>query len=182
LDSIDDWGYNFTLIFHATRREEMQVLVMYHSRSGNTKRLAEHIARGVDEVEGVESVLKSTGEVQEGDFVNCSGLIAGSPVYFGTMAAEMKDIFDRYVTVRRKMEGKVGAAFATSADPSGGKETTIISILQAMLIYGMIVAGDPLDSTGHYGVACTGAPDETTLENGRKLGKRVATLAKKLHG
>jgi NAD(P)H dehydrogenase (quinone) len=158
----------------------MQVLVMYYTRSGNTKKLAEHIARGVSEVEGVEAVLKSTSEVSEGDFVSSDGLIAGSPVYFGTMAAEMKDVFDRYVTVRRKMEGKVGAAFATSADPSGGKETTIFSILQAMLIYGMVVAGDPLDATGHYGVSCVGPPDEGILENGRKLGKRVATLVKKL--
>jgi NAD(P)H dehydrogenase (quinone) len=158
----------------------MQVLVMYYSRSGNTKKLAEHIAQGASEVEGVEAVLKSTSEVSEGDFVSCDGLIAGSPVYFGTMAAEMKDVFDRYVTVRRKMEGKVGAAFATSADPSGGKETTIFSILQAMLIYGMVVAGDPLDATGHYGVSCAGPPDEGILENGRKLGKRVASLVKKL--
>jgi NAD(P)H dehydrogenase (quinone) len=160
----------------------MQVLVMYYTRSGNTKTLAEHIAEGVRDVEGVAAVLKSTAEVQEGDFVNCDGLVAGSPVYFGTMAAEMKDVFDRFVTVRRRMEGKVGAAFATSADPSGGKETTMFSIFQAMLIYGMIIVGDPLDATGHYGVACTGAPDDATLENGRKLGRRVAGLVKALRG
>ena len=48
------------------------------------------------------------------------------------------------------------------------------------MIYGMIIVGDPLDATGHYGVSCTGAPDEKTLGNARKLGKRVAMLAKKL--
>ena len=80
------------------------------------------------------------------------------------------------------MGDKIGAAFATSADPSGGKETTMMSILKAMLIYGMIVVGDPLEATGHYGVACTGAPDAKAVKNAVKLGKRVALLAKKIHG
>jgi NAD(P)H dehydrogenase (quinone) len=57
----------------------------------------------------------------------------------------------------------------------------MISIIQALLIYGMIVVGDPLDATGHYGVSCLGAPDAEAAENGRKLGKRVATLVKKLN-
>lgn len=157
----------------------MKVLVLYHSRGGNTKTLAEAIAEGVREA-GVEAVLKSTHEVTESDFLECQGLIAGSPVYFGTMAAELKAVFDKYVHLRKKMENKVGAAFATSADPSGGKETTIMSIIQALLIYGMIVVGDPMDATGHYGVACAGKPDEQTLQNGKKLGKRVAQLVKKL--
>jgi NAD(P)H dehydrogenase (quinone) len=46
----------------------------------------------------------------------------------------------------------------------------------------MIVVGDPMDATGHYGVACVGAPDEKTSENAHKLGKRVAELSKKLKG
>lgn len=157
----------------------MKVLVLYHSRGGNTKALAEAIAQGVRE-EGVEAVLRNAQEVTEGDFLECQGIIAGSPVYFGTMAAELKAVFDRFVHLRRKMENKVGAAFATSADPSGGKETTIMSIIQALLIYGMVVVGDPMDATGHYGIACTGKPDEKTLQNAQKLGKRVAQLVKKL--
>jgi NAD(P)H dehydrogenase (quinone) len=78
------------------------------------------------------------------------------------------------------MENKIGAAFATSADPSGGKETTMMSIIQALFIYGMIIVGDPLSATGHYGTACVGAPDEAVQENGRKLGRRVAELVMKL--
>jgi NAD(P)H dehydrogenase (quinone) len=158
----------------------MQILVMYYSRTGNTGKLAQEIAKGVQEVEGVTCVLKSVSEVGKDDFIASDGVIAGSPVYFGTMAAELKRVFDKYVGIRRKMEGKVGAAFATSGDPTGGKETTLFSILQAMLIYGMVVVGDPLDATGHYGVACVGAPDEETARNALKLGKRVAVLAKKL--
>ena len=78
------------------------------------------------------------------------------------------------------MGDKIGAAFTTSGDDSGGKETTIMSIIQAMLIYGMIIVGDPLDASGHYGVACTGAPDEQTAVNAAKLGRRVALMVKKL--
>jgi NAD(P)H dehydrogenase (quinone) len=160
----------------------MHVLVMYYSRSGNTKKLAQAIAAGVRQVEEVKCLLKPAEEVIKEDFVSCEGIIAGSPVYFGAMAAQLKEVFDKFVGVRPKMEGKVGAAFATSADPSGGKETTILSIIQAMLIYGMIVVGDPLDATGHYGVACVGAPDEKTAAHAAKLGKRVALLVKRLRG
>ena len=159
----------------------MQILILYFSKGGNTKKLAEKIAQGVNDVEGAKALLKNVNEVTKDDFISSDGVIAGSPVYFGVMAAELKKIFDDFVGIRKKMEGKVGAAFATSGDPTGGKETTMMSIIQALLIYGMIVVGDPMSATGHYGVACVGAPDDTTGENGMKLGRRVAELAKKLH-
>lgn len=160
----------------------MQILVLYFSKGGNTRKLAEAIAAGVDQVDGAGALLRRTDEVSAGDFENAGGVIAGSPVYFGIMAAQLKKVFDDFVGVRRKMEGKVGAAFATSADPSGGKETTMMSIIQALLIYGMVIAGDPMSATGHFGTACVGEPDEATKENGMKLGRRVAELALKLGG
>lgn len=160
----------------------MQVLILYFSKGGNTKKLAEKIVAGAKEVAGVEAVLRDTSEVTKEDFLNSDGIIAGSPVYFGVMAAELKKVFDDFVAVRKKMEGKVGAAFTTSGDLTGGKETTMMSIIQVMLIYGMVIVGDPMSATGHYGVACAGAPDEKIGENGIKLGKRVAELVKKLHG
>ncbi len=160
----------------------MHILVLYHSKTGNTKKVAEAVSEGVNRIDGVTSVVKSASDVTKDDFLECDGIIAGSPVYFGTMAAELKQVFDTFLSTRRTMEDKVGAAFATSADLSGGKETTMISILEAMLIYGMIIVGDPLEATGHYGVACTGPPDEKTVQNAQKLGKRVALLAKKVRG
>ena len=158
----------------------MQILILYYSKGGNTRKVAERIAEGIESISGVKALLKSTQEVKKEDFVDSAGVIAGSPVYFGVMAWDLKRVFDEYVVIRRKMENKVGAAFATSGDPSGGKETTIISIIQCLLIYGMIVVGDPMEATGHYGVACVGAPDEGTSENARKLGRRVAELCMKL--
>jgi len=160
----------------------MQILILYYSKGGNTRKLAEAIASGVEQVEGVKAVLRKTDEVTKDDFLNCDGIIAGSPVYFGVMAAELKKVFDDFVGVRKRMEGKVGAAFTTAGDPTGGKETTIFSIIQALLIYGMVIVGDPMSATGHYGVACVGAPDEKAIENGAKLGARVAEVAKKLRG
>lgn len=159
----------------------MQVLVLYYSRGGNTRKLAEVIASGV-ESEGVKAVLKGTEEVTKDDFVGSDGVIAGSPVYFGVMAAELKKVFDDFVGVRRKMEDKIGAAFATGKHHTGGKETTMFSILQCMLIYGMAVVGDPMEASGHYGAASLGAPDETSSDEGRKLGARVARLCKRLGG
>jgi NAD(P)H dehydrogenase (quinone) len=158
----------------------MKILVLYFSKGGNTRRLAEHIAEGVNSVEGAEAILKTTELVTKDDFLNCEGIIAGSPVYFGVMAAELKKIFDDYVGIRKKMEGKVGATFTTSGDPTGGKETTMMSIIQCMLIYGMVIVGDPMSATGHYGTACVGAPDANAASNAKKLGQRVAEIAKKL--
>ena len=158
----------------------MKILVLYYSKGGNTKKLAQAVLEGVDSIQGAEGVLKDTSNVIKEDFIEAKGVIAGSPVYFGTMAAQLKAVLDDFISTRRKMEGKVGAAFATSGDPTGGKETTMMSIIQALLIYGMVITGDPLSATGHYGVACVGAPDQTTCENAQKLGARVAALALKL--
>jgi len=158
----------------------MNVLVLYYSKGGNTRKLAEAVAQGVQQVDGVEARLCHSRDVTKDDFVSADGVIVGSPVYFGTMAAPLKQILDDFVGVRRKMEGKVGAAFATSGYAAGGKETTMMSIIQALLIYGMIIVGDPMSATGHYGTACVGAPDAATLENGRKLGQRGAALVKRL--
>ncbi|MCB2182307.1 MAG: flavodoxin family protein [Desulfobulbaceae bacterium] len=157
----------------------MQVLVLYYSKSNNTKKLAEEIAKGVTEG-GAEVVLRNTEEVTKDDFRSAAGVIAGSPVYFGVMAAQLKKVFDDFVGVRREMENKVGAAFATGNHHTGGKETTIFSILQCMMIYGMIIVGDPMEASGHYGVACCKEPDETAASDGAKLGKRVALLCRKL--
>lgn len=160
----------------------MQVLVLYYSKGGNTRKLAEAIAEGVDSADGVDALLKSTKEATQDDFLNADGVIAGSPVYFGVMAADLKRVFDDFIGTRKKMEGKVGAAFATSGDPTGGKETTMMSIIQCLMIYGMVIVGDPMSATGHYGTACAGAPDADAIENGRKLGQRVAEVTRKLRG
>ena len=160
----------------------MHVLILYYSKSGNTRKFADLVAEGVKSVSGLDAVMKSTQEVTKDDFVNAAGIIAGSPVYFGVMAADLKRVFDEFVGVRKQMENKVGAAFATSGFWAGGNETTIISIIQCMLIYGMIIVGDPMSATGHYGAVSVAAPDEKAADTARKLGARVGELCKRLSG
>ena len=89
----------------------MYVLILYYSKSGNTGKLARFVEEGVQSVPGVDAILKTTQEVTKEDFVNAAGVIAGSPVYFGVMAADLKRVFDEFVGVRKQMENKVGAAF-----------------------------------------------------------------------
>ena len=108
----------------------MQVLIMYYSRTGNTQKLADAIAHGVRQVDGVACVVKPVAEITEQDWLAADGIIAGSPVYAGSMAAELKTIFDTVGVRNQKMANKIGAAFATGDFPSGGKETTLYSGLE----------------------------------------------------
>jgi len=154
------------------------VLIVYYSRSGNTKQMAEHVAAGAREVEGAEVDLRPVEEVTPDDLLTPDAVIMGSPVYYGTMAAELKKLLDESVTHHGKLVGKVGGAFASSGGPGGGNETTVIDILKALLIHGMIVEGDPKGD--HYGPIAVGAPDERSQGECRRMGRRVAALAVKL--
>lgn len=156
-----------------------KVLVVYDSRKGNTEKMAKAIAEGVKE-SGVEVVLKRCGECTLEDLVKSDGIIMGSPTHFGTMSEGMKVLVDKSVQVRRKLENKVGAAFTSSGVFYGGNETTLFSLIQAMLIHGMIIVGDPMDATGHYGAIAVKEPDEKAREVCRKLGRRVGELTKRL--
>ncbi|MGC8998406.1 MAG: flavodoxin family protein, partial [Candidatus Bathyarchaeia archaeon] len=102
----------------------------------------------------------------------------GSPTYYGQMSARLKALIDESVKIHGKLEGKVGAAFTSSGGTATGAETTLLSILKAMLIHGMIVQGRADDK--HYGAAAVEKPDKEELEYCRELGKRTATLVKKL--
>ncbi|MEM2282037.1 MAG: NAD(P)H-dependent oxidoreductase [Candidatus Hadarchaeales archaeon] len=157
----------------------VKVLVLYYSRGGNTKSMAEEVAAGAREG-GAEVVLKSVEEAKVEEMVEADGIIIGSPSYFGGPAAEVKRFLDESLRVRGKLEGKVGAAFCSSRHRAGGRETTMLSILQSMLIHGMVVCGDPLSTGGHYGAAANGPPDEQAKRECRGLGRRVAELAGRL--
>lgn len=153
------------------------VLIVYHSQSGNTEKMARLIAEGVKE-EGIAAELKNVKDASITDLLNAQGVIIGSPTYFGTMAAEIKTFLDESVKYFGKLKGKVGAAFSSSALVGGGNETTVLSILQALLIHGMIIQGET--EGGHYGPVAIGAPDTRGSEECRQLGRKVARLVKKV--
>jgi NAD(P)H dehydrogenase (quinone) len=85
-------------------------------------------------------------------------LIIDSPTYYGTMVAEIKKLFDESVSYHGYQEGKIGGAFSSAANIGGGNETTILDILHAMLIHGMIIQGT---SNGDlYCPVSIGSPDK----------------------
>jgi NAD(P)H dehydrogenase (quinone) len=153
------------------------ILVAYYSRSGNTQKMAQMIKQGVEE-EQVSCVIKEVGEVEVKELLKYDGIILGSPTYYGDMAAEVKKLVDESVVLHGQLKGKIGAAFSSSAHIGGGNETTITSILKALLVHGMIIQGD--SAGDHYGPVAIGAPDKRAQKEALQLGKRVAQLAKRL--
>lgn len=154
-----------------------KILIIYYSSTGNTEKMAKLVEKGVKEA-GVPVITKKAEEVRVDELPEFDGIIIGSPTYYGTMAYQVKQLLDKSVVLHGKLEGRVGAAFSSSANIGGGNETTITDMLNALLIHGMIVQGDP--KGGHYGVVSIGAPDGRVEEQCKRLGRRVATLVKKL--
>ncbi len=159
-----------------------KVLIVYDSETGNTEKMAKIVEEEVAEVEGVEVVVKRAKNTTNDDLLNAEGIIAGSPVYYGLMSAPLKQVFDASVKIHGKLDGKVGGAFASSGGIATGAETTILSILEAMLVHGMIVQGSARGPMQHYGAAAKGAPDEKEQKSCRALGTRVARLVAQVHG
>lgn len=156
-----------------------KALIVYYSRSGNTRKMAETIAEGVKNEE-VAAEVRDVKDVAPDDLKAFDAIVVGSPTYYGSMAAEIKKLFDDSIRFHGKLDGKIGAAFASSANIGGGNETTILDILNAMLIHGMIVQGDSKDD--HYGPVAIGAPDERAVKECLRAGARIARLVKKLAG
>ncbi|MDI6606387.1 MAG: NAD(P)H-dependent oxidoreductase [Candidatus Omnitrophota bacterium] len=154
-----------------------KALVIYYSESGNTKKMAESVVEGLKK-EGVEAVIKDVQDTSAQELLNFEAIVIGSPTYYGTMSAAIKKLLDESVKFHGKLEGKVGAAFSSSANIGGGNETTILDILNAMLIHGMIIHGD--SQGDHYGPVAIGSPDARATKECLRLGSRVAQLTKKL--
>ena len=152
-------------------------IVVYYSRSGNTKEMAEAVARAMNE-SGLDTARKPVEEVQADNLPDYDAVVIGSPCYYGQMAGPIKQLIDDLVGRHGQLNGKVGAAFASSANTGGGSETTIIGIIEAMLIAGMVVQGDPQGA--HYGPLSIGKPDEKVKQQCERRGQRVAALTRRL--
>lgn len=156
----------------------LRILIVYDSKTGNTEKMALAVAEGTKETEGVDVLVKKAGKTTNEDLLKADGIIVGSPTYYGQMSGKIKAMFDESVKIHGKLEGKIGAAFTSSGGIASGAETTIISILEAMLVHGMIIQGRA--SSGHYGAAAVGEPKEKESKRCRELGKMVADLVSKL--
>ncbi len=155
------------------------VLIGYSSKTGNVKKMAASVARGVADA-GLESRLLPVKEIRNEDLLSADGIILGSYTSYGVADGEIKSMIDRSVGIHGKLQGKVGGAFASSGALGGGNETTVLSILQMLLVHGMIIPGD--SESPHFGAVAIEGPTEENLRACERLGERVAALVGKLQG
>lgn len=139
------------------------ILVLYYSRYGAVKEMAQHIARGVETygiearlrtvppispvTEAVADAIPDTGApyVTLDDIAHCAGLILGSPTRFGNMAAPLKYFLDTTsaLWLQGALINKPAAVFCSSASLHGGQETTLLSMMLPLLHHGMVMVGLP---------------------------------------
>ncbi len=155
----------------------LKALVGYYSRTGNTEAMARAIARGVEK-EKIEVDLLPIEKIRPKDLLTYQLIIFGSPTYYGLMASEMKRLIDDSVKYHGQLVGKVGGAFTSSGGIAGGGETTILSILEAFLIHGMIIMG--MSDSYHYGPVGIEKPDKEVIKCCELYGDKLAKLTKKV--
>ena len=163
--------------------ESIQILVTYHSLSGNTEEMAKQVVAGARSIPGTSVILAKVGDVTPEVLFGSDAVVVGSPVYWSNMSGEVKTFFDRWqfefgVYPEWKMRNKVGAAFTTGGQVSSGKEVTMLTILAAMLGNQMIVIG----GGGAFGASATTEGDSPGINDAERasavaLGKRVAEVA-----
>lgn len=139
--------------------------------------MANAVAEGAKKAGPVEIMIQKVSGSTKADLLDADGIILGSPTHYGLMSTNMKAFID-HGEVWQQLAGKVGGAFTNSAGVASGGETTLLSLVIAMFIHGMIIPGRADDM--HYGVALTGSPNKEGLEHCEKLGRIVASLALKL--
>ncbi|MGB3668451.1 MAG: NAD(P)H:quinone oxidoreductase [Bermanella sp.] len=191
------------------------ILILYYSHSGAVANMAEHMARGVEKA-GIEARIRTVPSVSadtsattaqipesgplyctEEDLRHCSGLILGSPVRFGNMAAAMKYFLDGTTNLwlTGELVNKPAAVFTSSSSLHGGQESTLLTMMLPLLHHGMIMAGVPYTEAELMDTQTGGTPygvshfagkqsnlplsqDEIALCQAQGL--RIASLAKRL--
>lgn len=154
-----------------------KALVAYYSKTGNTRKMAEKIAASL-EANGVPADLRPVSGVTPSDLLEYDALVLGSPTYYGTMSWDVKKLLDESVKHHGKLRGRVGGAFTSSGNLAGGNETTVLDILKALMIHGMVVLGS--EHGDHYGPVAVGRPDTRSLKSCERYGQRLAGLILKL--
>ena len=154
-----------------------KAVVIYYSKTGHTKKMAQAIAKGIQATK-VNTDLKEVAKARIEDLLGADAVVLGSPCYYGTMAAEMKAFLDSSVKEHGKLARKVGGAFSSAGMLGGGAETTVMSLLKALLIHGMVIQGHA--KIAHYGPVAIGNPDADALDECVKYGKGIGELTLKL--
>jgi len=150
--------------YNARMITDKEILVLYYSQHGATRQMAQLIARGVEQVDGVRARLRTVPKVSavceateagipaDGapyaglcDLEECIGLALGSPTRFGNMAAAMKYFWDGTggLWMKHTLAGKPAALFTSTGSMHGGQESTLLSMMLPLLHHGMIIVGLP---------------------------------------
>jgi NAD(P)H dehydrogenase (quinone) len=156
-----------------------EILVLYYSRQGSIAAMAQLIARGVEQVPGMQARLRTVPAVStvceatadsipaEGppyaeldDLSQCAGLILGSPTRFGNMAAPLKYFLDgtSALWLSGALSGKPAAVFTSTSSLHGGQESTLLSMMLPLLHHGMLITGLPYTETDLLNTVSGGTP------------------------
>ncbi len=182
-----------------------EILVLYYSRGGSVARLARQVARGIEEVDGMQARLRTLPPVapvtqtaqppepedgapyvEKSDLAECAGLLLGSPSRFGNMAAPVKHFLDTLGAewASGTLVGKPAAAFTSTATMHGGQESTLLTMLVPLLHHGCVVAGIPFTeaalNTTRSGGTPYGASHVAGIDDDPRLSEDETVLARAL--
>ncbi len=178
------------------------ILVLYYSRHGSTRALADLIAQGVESVSGCEARIRTVPAVSTvveatessipadgapyielSDLKECAGLALGSPTRFGNMASAMKYFWDGTASdwVNGSLSGKPACVFTSTGSMHGGQESTLLSMMIPLLHHGMLILGLPYSHPELMATSTGGSPYGAThwsgLDGKNKISEETRTLA-----
>ena len=182
-----------------------QILVLYYSQSGHVAQMAEHIARGIEKVEGCSALIRTVPAIStvceqtedtipshghlyasKEDLANCNGLVLGSPTRFGNMAAPLKYFIDQSsdIWLSGALIGKPAAVFTSTGSIHGGQESTLLSMMIPLMHHGMLLMGLPYSEPSlmktQDGGTPYGASHLAGSNNDRELSETETHLCKAL--
>jgi multimeric flavodoxin WrbA len=144
-----------------------RILIVYHTLSGNTEKMAQAFAEGAKSVQGTEVITKKAFDATLEDLLACDAVAFGSADYFSYIAGALKDFFDRtYYPSQGKVAGKPYAAFATG----GGGGETALAVLDRL-------CGSFKFRKAAEGIAVMMLPSSEALTKCKEAGKKLANVA-----
>ena len=178
-----------------------EILVLYYSRYGSVRQMAQFVARGVEQVAGASARVRTVPEVSAvseavapgvpdagapyvelKDLEECAALALGSPTRFGNMAASLKYFLDSTsaLWLRGALSGKPAAVFTSTSSLHGGQETTLLSMALPLLHHGMIIVGLPYTETDLLSTTTGGTPYGASHVAGAASDRAVSAEEKRL--
>ena len=160
----------------------MKIAIVYHSESGNTKKMADLVREGCLTVAGAEARCMSVDEVDDDYVQEAVAVLFGSPTYEGSCSWQIKKYLD---TQPKGLVGKLGAVFVSQNWPGGGGASFAeMTLIAAMLVHGMLVFSGGVTHGKpflHFGAVARKAPDEDLYRcRCLKLGENIAEKAREL--